>query len=181
MCESSGRAGAANRHRAGATGSFRWRHALCSGSSLRTGEAMQRESNRPTRPWTAMLLSLAGALVGVAIVVVGCGSSSNASYGGQDSGQDGGQDTSVSAEGASTDATACPSGQKMCGSSCTNTTFDPSNCGACGVACAGGQVCAQSACKAECATGQSACTVDGGIVSTSTNSDGHNCGTCRNV
>jgi hypothetical protein len=35
----------------------------------------------------------------------------------------------------------------LCGSVCTNTEFDPANCGTCGTACATGEACSAGACK----------------------------------
>jgi serine/threonine-protein kinase len=42
----------------------------------------------------------------------------------------------------------CASHLKMCGSVCTNTDLDGSNCGACGKTCSGGDICMVGACQA---------------------------------
>jgi hypothetical protein len=82
----------------------------------------------------AFFAALAAVVVGVA-----CGSSSNgnsgfdagtgSSSGGGDSGSDVGGPT-------------CTGGKTFCGTSCVDTTNDPSNCGKCGVSCDGGTCCA---------------------------------------
>jgi Stigma-specific protein, Stig1 len=57
---------------------------------------------------------------------------------------------------------------------CTNPQTDRANCGACGNACAAGQICERGACVANCPAGQLAC---GGICA-DVQSDALNCGAC---
>ncbi len=67
----------------------------------------------------------------------------------------------------------CP-GATLCGSSCTNTDFDPANCGSCGNACPTGQFCSAGVCGLSCGGGSTLCTdkcVD-------TQNDPANCGAC---
>ncbi|MEZ4221862.1 MAG: MXAN_6577-like cysteine-rich protein [Polyangiaceae bacterium] len=67
----------------------------------------------------------------------------------------------------------CP-GATLCGASCTNTNFDPANCGSCNNACPAGQLCSAGQCGLTCAGGSTLCTdkcVD-------TQNDPTNCGTC---
>lgn len=67
----------------------------------------------------------------------------------------------------------CPGGT-LCGDSCTNTTFDPKNCGSCGTACAEGEVCSMGTCGLTCLGGSTKC--DDACVDTK--SDPSNCGAC---
>ena len=73
----------------------------------------------------------------------------------------------------------CATGQTSCSATCTDTTRDASNCGACGTVCASGMVCVASVCAADprlsCDDStQSICS--GTCVSLKT--DLKNCGTC---
>jgi hypothetical protein len=67
----------------------------------------------------------------------------------------------------------CPSGQAECDGTCTNTQYDPNNCGNCGVVCGNGEYCSQGTCSAQC-LGSKLC--DGACVNTNTDPD--NCGDC---
>lgn len=86
-----------------------------------------------------------------------------------------------------TDAAACPSGQRACGAVCTNTSYDPANCGACGTTCADGQVCSSGKCSSTCQPGLLFCTPqgaldDGGAKASrcvDAQSDEKNCGACN--
>jgi len=79
----------------------------------------------------------------------------------------------------------CPShptqcGGTCCGDQCIDTTIDPRNCGACGMACAAGQLCQASHCGCfptgvACGTGQSCCASAG---CKSLDTDANNCGAC---
>jgi hypothetical protein len=67
-----------------------------------------------------------------------------------------------------------------CGTSCIDTTSDPSNCGGCDIVCTTGQACTDSQCVASscgssCGSGQSCCGDDG---CKSLDSDVNNCGAC---
>jgi hypothetical protein len=66
----------------------------------------------------------------------------------------------------------CVSGTVRCGDTCVATQTDNSNCGSCGSACSGGNVCAAGACV--CPVGQGVCN---GIC-TAVASDPNNCGSC---
>ena len=54
-------------------------------------------------------------------------------------------------------APVCPLYQSMCDDACIPTSTDPKNCGACGKACAGDEVCSAGVCAADCTPGLSAC------------------------
>ncbi len=69
---------------------------------------------------------------------------------------------------------SCGSGSQLCGESCTPVARDPENCGACGKACAAGEVCSQGTCALGCGGGTTEC----GGVCADTNSDPTNCGAC---
>jgi hypothetical protein len=71
----------------------------------------------------------------------------------------------------------CGVGQVTCGGTCTSTTTDPKNCGACGTICAAGSQCQAGICQASCGTGQAVCA---GTCKTIV-SDPMNCGACGTV
>jgi len=66
----------------------------------------------------------------------------------------------------------CATGTVRCGDTCVQTTNDSRNCGACGAACSGGNVCVASACV--CPVGQGICSGQ----CTAVASDPKNCGAC---
>src|ERR1019366_4645800 len=80
----------------------------------------------------------------------------------------------------------CATGQVRCGSSCVDTTSDPTNCGTCGTACPAAlnasRTCSASVCGQSCLAGYADCN---GIASdgceTNTQSSAGNCGTCGTV
>ncbi len=64
-----------------------------------------------------------------------------------------------------------------CDGTCVDTNVDPANCGACGTACAGGEVCSVGTCATQCGGGTTEC---GGLC-VDTNVDPANCGSCGNA
>jgi len=66
----------------------------------------------------------------------------------------------------------CVSGTVRCGDTCVATQTDNNNCGSCGSACSGGNVCVNAACV--CPVGQGVCN---GICTAVAN-DPNNCGSC---
>jgi 6-phosphogluconolactonase (cycloisomerase 2 family) len=50
-------------------------------------------------------------------------------------------------DGAGVCALSCQAGLTECNGTCTDTRFDPNNCGGCGVACGDTQACAESSCQ----------------------------------
>ena len=52
---------------------------------------------------------------------------------------------------------SCPTGQRVCGGRCTDPSVDPTNCGACGVACTAAQACVAGACELRCPGTQAVC------------------------
>ena len=71
-------------------------------------------------------------------------------------------------------SSSCPSHFKTCGNACVDIYTDPANCGACGTACGGGQVCSAGACGQSCPVGENAC----GGSCRDLQTDDANCGTC---
>ncbi len=105
----------------------------------------------------------------------GCAASPTNSGVGASGGSAGSTDTAGSGGGGG-GGVSCP-GATLCDGVCTNTSFDPSNCGECGKACAADQVCTQSACGSQCLGGTKNC--NGKCVDTQI--DGANCGACGTV
>jgi outer membrane protein assembly factor BamB len=71
----------------------------------------------------------------------------------------------------------CRLGASECGGRCVVTALDPGNCGACGVACAAGEVCREGACGPLCGDGLAAC--GGACVALA--ADPAHCGACDNA
>lgn len=71
----------------------------------------------------------------------------------------------------------CGAGRTLCGSVCVDLASSRTDCGACGNACAEGEVCIDSECTSVCETGRTFC--DGACVDLDT--DPENCGACGNV
>lgn len=44
----------------------------------------------------------------------------------------------------------CAAGETLCGAACVNTSTDPTNCGACGSACAASEICTSGTCSSGC-------------------------------
>src|SRR5690242_8862931 len=81
--------------------------------------------------------------------------------------------TTSSSSGAGGATQECP-GSTLCNGICTNTSFDPINCGSCGHACNQGEVCSAGQCGASCSGGTQVC--NGACVDTQF--DPANCGSC---
>jgi hypothetical protein len=74
---------------------------------------------------------------------------------------------------------ACASGETICDDTCTSTSSDEANCGACGHACTTGLACQNGACTlVVCAPGLADCDQNGSC-ETSTSWDFYNCGGCN--
>lgn len=75
--------------------------------------------------------------------------------------EDGGARQDAAGDAGSVDGSApppeCPAYRARCGGRCIPVTDDPANCGACGAACADGEVCFAGACAGSCPTGLVAC------------------------
>jgi hypothetical protein len=93
---------------------------------------------------------------------------------------DGSDDAAAADATTPIDGGACVAPQSMCGGSCADTSSDRSNCGACGIQCGPGTVCASGRCSATCGA-LATCTVQGGTYCANANTDNANCGTCGNV
>ncbi len=68
----------------------------------------------------------------------------------------------------------CPASFSECSSGCVDPRADRQNCGACGKACAPGEVCSAGACALDCGGGTKKC----GASCVATASDPQNCGDC---
>ena len=79
-----------------------------------------------------------------------------------------GGDTSIGGDGG-----MCPPGQENCSGVCTDTRYDPANCGGCGMDC-GGDLCNMGTCAGGCGVG----TVECGGRCVDTQVDPTNCGDC---
>jgi hypothetical protein len=69
---------------------------------------------------------------------------------------------------------ACTTGTSLCGTRCTNTTFDPQNCGVCGQSCDGGLLCSGGTCAGVCINSKLC-----GDHCADLNNDRANCGACN--
>ena len=121
-------------------------------------------------------LSAACLLAGTIGAWAGCsaGTTNSGITGG--AGGEGASNTGATSTGTGGKGDVCP-GATLCGDVCTNTSFDPQNCGACGAACAGDQVCSQGKCGSQCLGGTTNC--NGKCVDPQ--SDNANCGACGNA
>ncbi|TKD06489.1 MXAN_6577-like cysteine-rich protein [Polyangium fumosum] len=68
----------------------------------------------------------------------------------------------------------CGPGTTLCGEACTVLAFDPTNCGACGKACAAGELCSQGQCGITCLGGTTQCN----DLCADLANDPNNCGAC---
>ncbi len=68
----------------------------------------------------------------------------------------------------------CPAGQTFCNGTCTDTSIDAQNCGACGNKCPPESTCIDGTCSSPCLPGQTSC--NGTCVDIS--ADSQNCGAC---
>ena len=75
-------------------------------------------------------------------------------------------------------APTCASSQKLCGGQCTSVQTDNANCGACGKACAAGEVCSGGTCGLSCGGGTTLCGSGSAAFCTNTDTDNANCGAC---
>ena len=76
--------------------------------------------------------------------------------------------------GCSHPSVDCPKAFKVCGQICVDTATDVANCGACGTACAAGQVCSAGTCATTCQAGLNVC----GGSCRDLQTDAANCGAC---
>ena len=70
----------------------------------------------------------------------------------------------------------CSTDRRLCGTNCTDTLIDSSNCGYCGNACTRGQACINGHCMLDCPAGKTAC-VEGCF---NLETDPDHCGICTN-
>jgi hypothetical protein len=90
---------------------------------------------------------------------------------------DGATDSSSEGGGDGSTDGGCAPGYASCGAAgCVNPLYDPTNCGACGIKCATGEVCAAGKCAATCSAPLINCPATGLCVDPLHDPD--NCGTC---
>lgn len=94
-----------------------------------------------------------------------------------DGSQDGGPGDPT--DGGSVDGgrPSCDVGELECAGACVRPDRDPSACGGCGIACGGGEVCADGVCEPVCGAPLSMC----GALCVDLASDPDHCGLCGNV
>jgi hypothetical protein len=105
------------------------------------------------------------AIATLALLLSGCEGSSVVGIG-ADAGMDAALDVS------------CAAGQSTCGGACVDTRSSAVHCGACGNACAPGNLCVNGACMQSCPGMQTLCN---GNLCVSTSTDRAHCGGCGNV
>jgi len=88
-------------------------------------------------------------------------------------GNTGGGGTGNVGGGGTGGSAGCPGTLTDCNGTCTNTEFDPGNCGTCGTACKTGEFCSQGTCAGQC-LGTTLC----GTKCVDTGTDAANCGAC---
>ena len=91
-----------------------------------------------------------------------------------DAGTGGGDGGTTPDAGPGSGSTACDVGQIPCDDVCINPDTDPDNCGTCGNACTGGDVCSSGSCKPTCQPPTQAC----GALCVDLDSDPDHCGAC---
>ncbi|APR79106.1 BNR repeat domain protein [Minicystis rosea] len=116
-----------------------------------------------TRRVTSMFLLVCATLASEACG--GTGSTTTAGTGGMETGG-----SSSSSGGGS----SCGTGTTDCDGACVDTSLDPKNCGACGKACAEGELCSVGTCGVVCLGGTTQC----GDACKDTAIDTANCGAC---
>jgi hypothetical protein len=72
---------------------------------------------------------------------------------------------------------SCAAPSRICGDRCVDVQSSREHCGACGTACAAGQICVAGACQTTCPTGQTVC----GAACATLRTDVANCGACGNA
>ncbi len=122
---------------------------------------------RAARSASMIVLLLVSALGAWAGCAAGATTSSTTTGGGGDT------STTSTTTGEGGSVNPCP-GATLCGAACTNTTFDPQNCGACDKACAEGEVCSAGQCGVQCLGGSTKCGEKCVVVA----DDPQNCGAC---
>jgi len=103
-----------------------------------------------------------------ALALGGCGSDSRSPSGSDGGGVDSG------GGGGDGGTSGCPGALLDCGGTCVDTRYDPGNCGGCGMACTGGDVCNDGSCSSSCGVGTMRC----GARCVDTLVDPANCGAC---
>ncbi len=134
--------------------------------------------------WKPMgTVALLGAALTVGAVWTGCTgdpdpftSKKTTSQGGNGQGGDGDAGKAEGGNGTGGDVDICPGGT-ICNDVCTQTDFDPNNCGACGTKCAEGEVCSMGQCGLQCSGGTTKC---GDLCVNIANNPAH-CGQCDNA
>ena len=113
--------------------------------------------------------------LGALLFASACSSSESPGGSGSTAGSNSG--STAGSSGAGGGSAVCSAVRTMCSGDCIDLSSDPDNCGSCGSACSGSEVCSSNACKDSCESGETACN----RACVDVDNDLFNCGSCGNA